>query len=167
VTWLCVWLFATGNSQSSVRTTLASCVQYISVRHKAVVAHAAAIIVAYEYTYPEHGYIIKTMNTKHERCRMAFLLQAAHKIAVSCPKTFIESCSGKWNRPRTLHGGKISVFLVTFALKIREMALLRDFHSQPIHGHAVFTPCMRVPTHLPRPNLSARAEPISQGQCYR
>jgi len=30
--------------------------------------------------------IIRTMNTKHERCGMAFLLQTAHKIAVSCPK---------------------------------------------------------------------------------
>jgi len=36
---------------------------------------------------------------------MAFLLQAAHKIAVSCPKTFIVSCLGKWNRPWTLHRG--------------------------------------------------------------
>ena len=53
------------------------------------------IMVAYEYTYQDHEYIIRTMNTKHERCGMAFLLQAAHKIAVSCPKTFIVSCSGK------------------------------------------------------------------------
>jgi len=29
--------------------------------------------------------IIRTMNTKHEWCGMAFLLQAAHKIAVRCP----------------------------------------------------------------------------------
>jgi len=29
------------------------------------------------------------MNTKQEWCSMAFLLQAAHKIAVSCPKKFI------------------------------------------------------------------------------
>ena len=72
----------------------------ISVRHKAVVARAAAkntkvIMVAYEYTYEDHEYIIRTMNTKHERCGMAFLLQAAHKIAVSFPKTFIVSCLGK------------------------------------------------------------------------
>ena len=48
----------------------------ISVRHKAVVARAAAkaeaentkvITVAYEYTYQDHEYIIRTMNTKHER----------------------------------------------------------------------------------------------------
>ena len=52
------------------------------------------IVVAYEYTYKDHEYIIRTMNTKHERCGMAFLLQAAHKIAVSCPKTFIVSCLG-------------------------------------------------------------------------
>ena len=61
-------------------------------------------MVAYEYTYQDHEYIIRTMNTKHERCGMAFLLQAAHKIfllqaahkiAVSCPKTFIVSRSGK------------------------------------------------------------------------
>ena len=45
------------------------------------------IIVAYEYTYQDHEYIIRTMNTKHEWCGMAFLLQAAHKIVVSCPKT--------------------------------------------------------------------------------
>jgi len=30
---------------------------------------------------------------------------AARKIAVSCPKTFIVSCSGKWNHPWTLHRG--------------------------------------------------------------
>jgi len=42
------------------------------------------IMVAYEYTYQDHEYIIRTMNTKHELCGMAFLLQAAHKIAVSC-----------------------------------------------------------------------------------
>ena len=66
------------------------------------------ITVAYEYTYPrvhnigevlltyqDHEYIIRTMNTKHERCGMAFMLQAAHKTAVSCPKTFIVSCLGK------------------------------------------------------------------------
>ena len=50
-------------------------------------------------TYQDHGYtcIIRTMNTKHKRCGMAFPLQAAHKIAVSCPKTFtcIVSGSGK------------------------------------------------------------------------
>ena len=51
------------------------------------------IIVAYEYTYQDHEYIIRTMNTKHEWCGMAFLLQAAHKIAVSFPKTFIVYCS--------------------------------------------------------------------------
>jgi len=65
-----------------------------------VVARAAAkqkraestnvIMVAMnEYTYQDHEYIIRTMNTKHERCGMAFLLQAAHNIAVSCPKTLI------------------------------------------------------------------------------
>ena len=53
------------------------------------------IMVAYEYTYQDHEYILRTMNTKHERCGMAFLLQAAHKIAVSCPKTFTVSCLGK------------------------------------------------------------------------
>jgi len=25
-------------------------------------------MVAYEYTYQDHEYIIRTMNTKHERC---------------------------------------------------------------------------------------------------
>ena len=40
------------------------------------------IMVSYEYTYQDHEYIIRTMNTKHEQCGMAFLLQAAHKIAV-------------------------------------------------------------------------------------
>ena len=40
---------------------------------------------AYEYTYQDHEYIIRTMNTKHERC-LAFLFQAAHKIGGSCPK---------------------------------------------------------------------------------
>ena len=44
------------------------------------------ITLAYEYTYQDHEYIIRTMNTKYERCGMAFLLQAAHKIAASCPK---------------------------------------------------------------------------------
>ena len=51
------------------------------IRHKAVVARAATeaehtkvIMVAYEYTYQDHEYIIRTMNTKHERCGMAFLL---------------------------------------------------------------------------------------------
>jgi len=46
-------------------------------------------VVAYEYTYQDHDYIIRTMNTKHEQCGMTFLLQAAHKTAVStsCPKT--------------------------------------------------------------------------------
>jgi len=54
------------------------------------------IMVAYEYTYQDHEYIIRTVNTKHEQwCGVAFLLQAAHKIAVSCPKTFIVSCLGK------------------------------------------------------------------------
>jgi len=47
------------------------------------------IMAAFEYTYQDHECIIRTMNTKHEPCGMAFLLQAAHKIAVSCPKTFI------------------------------------------------------------------------------
>ena len=42
------------------------------------------IMVDYEYTYLDHEKILRTMNTKHERCGMAFLLQAAHKIAVSC-----------------------------------------------------------------------------------
>jgi len=56
-------------------------------------------------THKSDEYIIRTMNIKHERCGMAFLLQAAHKIAVSCPKTLIVSCSGKWNRPCTLHRG--------------------------------------------------------------
>ena len=51
--------------------------------------------VAHEYTYRNTDYIIRTMNTKHELCPMAFLLQAVHKIAVSCSKTFIVSCSGK------------------------------------------------------------------------
>ena len=46
--------------------------------------HTKVITVAYEYTYQDHEYIIRTMNTKHELCGMAFLLQAAHKIAVSC-----------------------------------------------------------------------------------
>jgi len=45
------------------------------------------------------------MNTKHEQCGMAFLLQDAQKIAVSCPKTFIVSRSGKSNRPCRLHRG--------------------------------------------------------------
>jgi len=58
------------------------------------------IMVAYEYTYQDHEYIIMTMNTKHERCRrMAFLLQAANKIAVSYLKTFIVSCLGKEKWP--------------------------------------------------------------------
>ena len=43
-------------------------------------------MVAYEYTYQDHEYIIRI---KHEQCGMTFLLQAAHKIAVSCPKTLI------------------------------------------------------------------------------
>ena len=34
------------------------------------------------------------------------------------------------------------------------MALLRDFHSQPIHGHAVFTLWVYQPT-VPCPTLSA------------
>ena len=37
------------------------------------------IMVAYEYTYQDHEYIIRTMNTKHEQCSMAFLLQAAQQ----------------------------------------------------------------------------------------
>jgi len=41
------------------------------------------IMVAYDQAM---NTFIRTMNTKHERCGMAFLLQAAHKIAVSCPK---------------------------------------------------------------------------------
>ena len=46
----------------------------ISVRHKAVVLRAAAkqkqriIGFAYEYTYQDSKYIVKTMNTKHEWC---------------------------------------------------------------------------------------------------
>jgi len=32
------------------------------------------ITVAYEYTYQDHEYIIRTMNTKHERWGVAFLL---------------------------------------------------------------------------------------------
>ena len=43
-----------------------------------------AVTIAYEYTYQDNDYPLRTMNTKHERCGMAFLLQAAHKIAVSC-----------------------------------------------------------------------------------
>ena len=41
---------------------------------------------AYEYTYQGHEYIIGTMNTKHARAPGGFLLQAAHKIALSRPK---------------------------------------------------------------------------------
>jgi len=63
-----------------------------ALAHKTAVT---VIMVAYEYTYQDHEYIIRTMNIEHERCGKAFLLQAAHKIAVSCPKTFIVSRSGK------------------------------------------------------------------------
>jgi len=55
---------------------------------------------AYEYTYQDQEYIIRTMNIKHVQCTCytfifvsipslyvrVFLLQAAHKIALSCPK---------------------------------------------------------------------------------
>jgi len=43
---------------------------------------------AYEYTYQGHEYIIRTMNTKHDHTVHlgVFLLQAAHKIALSRPK---------------------------------------------------------------------------------
>jgi len=57
--------------------------------------YTKVIMVAYEYTYQDHEYIIRTMNTKHERAVWAFLLQAGHKIAVSCPKTFLVSFLGK------------------------------------------------------------------------
>ena len=69
---------------------------YVSVLNcnKHAPENTKVIMVAYEYTYQDHEYIIRTMNTKHEQCGMAFLLQAA-QIAVSCPKTFIVSCSGK------------------------------------------------------------------------
>ena len=74
----------------------------ILVRHKAVVARTSAkrkqntnvIMVTYEYTYQDHEYIIRTMNTKHDwTVQYGFLLQAAHKIAVSCLKV-----AGKWFR---------------------------------------------------------------------
>ena len=50
---------------------------------------------AYECTYQDHKYIIMTRNTKHVQAYIqlvtipsscVFLLQAAHKIALSCPK---------------------------------------------------------------------------------
>jgi len=76
-----------------VFSVLCSKFQYV----KAMVARRSSkmIMVAYEYTYQDHEYIIRTMDTKHKQCGMAFLLQAAHKIAVSFPKTFIISCLGK------------------------------------------------------------------------
>jgi len=91
-----------------VRTSLAYYVQWLRELRALQLSgtRSRELMVAYEYTCQDHEYmIIRTMNTKYERCGMAFLFQAAHKIAVSCPKTFIVSCSGKWNRPWTLHGG--------------------------------------------------------------
>jgi len=50
---------------------------------------------AYECTYQDHEYIIMTRNTKHAPAynqlvtipsSCVFLLQAAHKIALNCPK---------------------------------------------------------------------------------
>ena len=43
------------------------------------------MVFAYEYTYHDHEYIIRTMNTKHAGTvhLRVFLLQAAHKIALS------------------------------------------------------------------------------------
>ena len=41
--------------------------------------------LAYEYTYQGLEHIIRTMNTMHE-WHLAFLLQAALKIALSCPE---------------------------------------------------------------------------------
>jgi len=61
----------------------------VVARAEAEAENTKVIMVAYEYTYQDHEYLIRTMNTKHEQCGMAFLLQAAHKIAVSCPMTFI------------------------------------------------------------------------------
>ena len=53
---------------------------------------------AYEYTFQDHEYIIRTVNTKHEGANiyncLSFLLQAAPKIAISCPKYIYVSCSG-------------------------------------------------------------------------
>ena len=50
-------------------------------------------MVAYEYTYQDYECIIRTMNTKHEQCGVAFLLQAAHSQLSY--RTFVVSCSGK------------------------------------------------------------------------
>ena len=47
------------------------------------------ILFMNNYTYQDHEHIIWAMNTKHEQCpcnHLVLLLQAAHKIAVSCPK---------------------------------------------------------------------------------
>ena len=62
---------------------------------------------AFKNTYQDHEYIMRTMNTKHViEQRLAFLLQAAHKIAVSCPKYYcfiIVSCSGNGNKANKLN----------------------------------------------------------------
>ena len=46
--------------------------------------------VAYEYTYQDHEYIIRTVNTEHDQLvrepDTSFLLLAAHKIALRCTK---------------------------------------------------------------------------------
>ena len=56
----------------------------------------------------------------------------------------------------TLQGKMIIIYIGPFALKEREMALLRDIHSQPRHGHADFKPPPPVPPFLLMQNQSPK-----------
>jgi len=73
-----------------VFSKLCSIFQYVIKRWVRAAAkrkqRTQVIMVVYEYTYQDHEYIIRTMNTKHEWCGM---LSCSKQIAVSCPKTLI------------------------------------------------------------------------------
>ena len=52
-----------------VFSELCSIFQYVIKRWlHSLAENTKVIMVAYEYTYQDHEYIIRTMNTKHERC---------------------------------------------------------------------------------------------------
>ena len=85
----CIYTTVRHSVRTYVFSELCSIFQYVIKRWLRAHSEAKVITVVYEYTYQDHEYIIRTMNTKHEPCGVAFLLQAA----LSCPKskTFIVS----------------------------------------------------------------------------
>ena len=51
------------------------CISSFNVNGERLAENTKVIMVACEYTYQDNEYIIRTVNTKMNRCGMAFLLQ--------------------------------------------------------------------------------------------